>query len=183
MNIYVKRYYKLAGIKERMIPQYLSKAISNYDSKIKADNLKERLETQKEIKDKKDFWKSEKKLCSQKTTLYERIIEWKNEFKVSKDFRRLFRNESEIIVYHDSWGHEKPRYEPCDGCWSRMYLDRHGHLKYSAGYKWTPTGPSFFLTGKSVSKLSHAYLASLYRHIESGGVYRAIRDEINEKME
>jgi hypothetical protein len=164
----------------KSIPQRLSKEIGLYNSKKKTEALAERLEAQKELKDKKEFWANEKKLYSQKATLYERIIKWKNEFKSSKEFKRLFKNESDIIILDDGWGHEKPRYEPCDGCWSRIYLDRHGNLKYSAGYKWMPTGPSFFIDCKSVSKLTHDYVQSLYKHLDSGEVYKTILERVKE---
>ena len=163
-----------------IIPQGLSKEIDLYDSKKRADARKERLEASKELKDRKKFWADEKKLFSQKATLYEKIIEWKNDFKKTREFKRLFRNESDIIILDAGWGHEKPRYEPCDGCWSKIWLDRYGDLKYSAGYKWTPTGPSFFLDNKSVSKLAHDYIKSLYKHLESGEVYNTVLKRLKE---
>ncbi|MBS3146014.1 hypothetical protein J4414_04395 [Candidatus Woesearchaeota archaeon] len=161
----------------------LNKAIKGYENKKK---VRIRLEKEEELKEQEKetkYKENEKKLGGEKLATYKKILAWKEDFIKTKQFKKLFnKDEDDIIIYWGGWGHKQPSYGG-HGCWSRIYLEKSGRLRYWAGYKWMPTGPDFCLDQKTFQKLSYDYLNKLQQDISKGEIYKTIAKELKEREE
>ncbi len=161
----------------------LNKAIQKYETKKEARIKQEKIEDQREQEKERNYKDSEKNLTGKKTEIYKKILVWKNNFVKTKQFKSLFtEDEDDIIIYWGGWGHKQPSYGGY-GCWSRIYLEKSGRLRYWAGYKWMATGPDFGLDQKTFQKLSYDFLDKLHKNIDSGEVYKTIARELKEREE
>ncbi len=154
----------------------LEQLIDMQDKKRAAEKRKSEQEDEKFRQKTAAFWRNEKRLVPEKQTLVERIISWRDSFVKTGAFRKL---SGETVIFYGPWGHELPRYG--NGCWSRVYLEKTGSLKYAAGYKWMG-GRGFLAEGDFAQKLSCDYLKALAGHLESGEVYETIAGEVKQSL-
>jgi len=166
--------------KEKMSLENLNREIDSYKAKKHARTMQEQRERKKEQEENRDFESKEKKLLGKKLQIYNEIAAWRNKFVKANASLMSLLDEDEIIIYYGNWGHERPAYSSY-GCWSRVYLEKSGKLRYWAGYKWMPSGPEFNLNQQIVSRLSYDYLNKLHRHVITGQVYKTIKQEIKER--
>ena len=167
----------------KMSIENLNKTIKKYetkkDARIRQEEKEDRIEREKERK----YKENEKQLAGEKAQAYKKILVWRDDFVKTKQFKKIFtEDEDDVIIYWGGWGHKDPSYGG-HGCWSRVYLEKSGKLRYWAGYKWMATGPEFGLDQKTFQKLSYDYLNKLHKDIESVGVYKTIAQELKESEE
>jgi len=162
----------------------LQSEIEQYRSKKLAKQRKEQQEEKEAQERQAKFWREEDKLLPKKMRLIKEIFAWKEEFVKTKQFKQLFDNSGdEIIVFHSGWGHDNPRY--CGlGCWSRLYLEKSGNLKYWAGYKWMPPASGTILNNdeKTARKFTYKYLRELNEAIKLGQIYKTIIKKLKEEF-
>ena len=116
------------------------------------------------------YWEKDQKMLPAKNKILEKTDAWRKEFVKTPAFEKVFKGEGEVVIFYGDWGHEVPRYGQ-HGCWSRVYMDRKGGLSYTCGYKWYGGCGSRMPESEFARKLSHDYLKSLLKDIESGQVY------------
>ncbi len=104
-----------------------------------------------------------------------------------KELARLKRNigldDSRIKIYHGGWGHRYPKYGGY-GCWSDVFLTKHGSIEYRWGYK---AGPGETLKIKNPKELStllnYEYILNLQAHISSGALEAFLISKIEKEIE
>jgi len=161
--------------------ELLDKVFQKHKTKKKTEKQKERQEDLIRRKNKKSFLLEEAKLLPKKIKLYKQILAWRNKFIKSKQFKRVFSEFDELVIFWSKWGHmEFPEF---GGGWSRLYLEESGKLRYWAGYKWMPIGPEIVFTDnlKNAEEFTYKYLEELYKLIETGKIYKNIAEEVNEE--
>ena len=176
----------------KSILEKLSEGIQKHEAKKLARVKMEQAEEQKEVEEERKFWGRESKLFPKKKKLYNEILEWRDKFVKTNEFKKIFKifdksYQDNIIIFEGGWGHDRHGYY---SCWSRLFLEKSGDLSYFAGYKWMGTGPEFVLrrndkNDKTVRKLTYSYLKELHDHIRSEEVYKSILSklELEERLE
>ncbi|MBI4448382.1 hypothetical protein HY643_05365 [Candidatus Woesearchaeota archaeon] len=154
------------------------------EKKLREEEAKER--EQEEIN--KQFWEKEQKLLPKKKRIFKEITEWKGEFAKTEQFKaiassyRLANYTNEIVIYRGNWGHANPRFGG-HGCWSEINLNlKSGELRYYAGYKWMPSGPSIKINENTLDKIICAYLQDFHKEIKSGEVYERIAKQLEKPV-
>lgn len=161
--------------------EVLDKEFKNYKTRKRVETSKEKQEDLAWKKKLTDFKANELKLLPKKIELYKNILAWRNKFIKSKQFKKVFHERDECVIFWNGWAHELPRFGG-PGCWSRLYLEETGKLRYWAGYKWMPTGPEIVFTDnlKNAEEFTYKYLEELDISIKTGKVYKTIAEELKE---
>ena len=162
-----------------------NKALKDLTKEI--EEYKSRKKTQQEIIEKEEleyyrketeFIEKEKGLLGRKKEIYGKILEWKDDFIKTKQFKDISdRTNLDITIYNGNWGHKISRSDR-HGCWSQICLSKSGDLVYWAGYKWMPTGPRFTLNKNNAMDISYEYLQKFYEDINQGNVYKTIAKQV-----
>ena len=152
-------------------------AIQKYE--LKERKRKEQRKREKEKKKLEPLFRIESELLSERPKFYDNILEWRNEFIETEQFKgisnmgNMFKR---ITIFYGGWGHKIP-YQKKYGCWSYLDLEDSGELIYVAGYKYMGIRERINLED-GVERFSSAYLKEIYDSIESGEVYSTIASKI-----
>lgn len=127
----------------------------------------------------------EQSLSGEKLGLAREIFCWTEEFAGTAAYAKLARRVKDypymtdgIEIYGGGWGHELPRYDGF-GCWSRVWLNPNGSIKYEAGYKWMGVMKSFTFDSPDglAGLLSHDFLEKFAAGIKSEKIYDWIKQK------
>lgn len=164
------------GDKFSLINSALNESKIKRDKKQKEDELRK----EKEKNRLEDLMVIENEFAPMKQKFFDEIIQWKNEFIKTDEFKEIYQVISQdffhLQIFGAGWGHEIP-YKNDHGCWSQLHLEKEGKLTYLSGYKWMGLRIKLNLE-KDIEKFSSVYIQELHEYIKSGKVYEFIADKI-----